>query len=215
MENKYHTSQDNPDAAVLLIASRVLLDGGVAVVPTDSVYGIGCAVLEGNPAYERIYDVKKRPHTMKLPWLIADRSQLNLYAKDIPTWAEALADELWPGALTLVVKASEKVPEEYKAEDGTIALRMPNSNFVRSLIRQMGTPLAATSANVHGKPSAVSGDDIDSDVASLVDIVIDAGFAPVAVESTIVDCTQETPQIVRLGALSAPTIEVIYSERSN
>ncbi len=215
MDIIYHTSQSKPDKAVVDATAEILLEDGVAVIPTDSVYGIACAVKDDSQGYSRIFDIKRRPSSMKLPWLIADKEQLFEFSESVPEWAVHLADKLWPGALTLIVKASSKVPGEFKAADGTIALRMPDSNFVRELIREIGCPLAATSANVHGKPSAISGDDLDCNLTSQVDIVVNAGDAPVAIESTIVDCTKETPTIVRHGALSAPTIEVICSERSN
>ncbi len=215
MEKFHHTSQIKPDMAVVNETARVLLDEGVAIIPTDSVYGIACAVVNGNSGYGRIYDIKKRPNSMKLPWLIADIEQLDIYGQDIPEWAYRLANSKWPGALTLIVRASHNVPEQFKAQDGTIALRIPNSNFVRKLIRTMNCPIAATSANLHGKPSAISEDTLDSNLTNQVDIVISAGEAPVAIESTIVDCTKDAPVIVRQGALSAPEIEVICSERSN
>ncbi len=215
MQKMYHTSQSNPDKQVIEEVKQGLLDRQTALLPTDSVYGIACAVLPDNDAYEAIYRIKNRPSAMKLPWLIADVEQLDVYGRDIPAWAYRLADEFWPGALTLIVKATEEVPDSYRAPDGTVALRMPDSEFIRDLIRQMKCPLAATSANIHGKPSATSDREFDQRVIDAVDIVVNAGDTPVAIESTIVDCTKETPKIVRQGALSAPTIEVICSERSN
>ncbi len=215
MDKTICTSQVSPDRQVIDAAADILLNRGVAIVPTDSVYGIGCAVLPDNVAFGRIYKIKQRPETMKLPWLISNINQFDEYAKDVPDWAIHLAQKLWPGALTLVVKASERVPDEYKAHDGTIALRMPDSNLVRDLIDAMGCPLAATSANLHGRPSATNGSNVDHALLEQVDIVINAGEAPVAIESTIVDCTGVTQKIVRQGALSAATIEVICSERSN
>ncbi len=215
LDKIYQTSQTSPDDSVVSKVSEVLLSEGVAIIPTDSVYGIACCILDKNDAHDRIFEIKKRPSDMKLPWLIADISQLDIYGINIPTWAYRLAHALWPGALTLIVQASDKVPQQYRAQDGTIALRIPNSNFVRELIRYMDCPLAATSANLHGNPSATSGSNLDGDLSALVDIVIDAGDTPVAIESTIVDCTKDAPVIVREGALSAPEIEVICSERSN
>ncbi len=215
MKNFYHTSQDTPDAEVVLKTAHALLDQGVAVIPTDSVYGIACCVSDDTTAYRRIYSIKNRPEDMKLPWLISDLDQLDLWGFDIPPIAHRLAERFWPGAMTLVVKASDKVSDAHKAEDGSVALRIPNSNFVRDVIRFMDKPIAATSANLHGFPSAVSGSDLDPKLLERVDIVVDAGVSPVAIESTIVDCTKTTPIIVRHGALSAPILEVINSERSN
>ncbi len=215
MDKIYHTSQENPDKKVIQLTADILLSQDVAVVPTDSVYGIACAATEANDGYRRIFAIKKRPHDMKLPLLIADVEQLDKYGQDIPDWGYKLAADAWPGALTVVVKASHEIPDMYKSKDGTIALRLPDSNLIRELVRHMNCPLATTSANIHGRASAVSADSLDEELLRQVDIVIDSGNTPVAIESTIVDCTKEAPVILRQGALSAPLIEEICSERSN
>ena len=141
--------QERPDAAVVERAARVLREGGVAVVPTDSVYGICCAATPGNPGHERIFEIKCRDRAQTLPWFVADAADLDRYGCAVPAWARSLAGTYWPGALTLVVRASEAVPVEYAQPmpDGpTIALRVPNSELCRALVRSLGCPLAQTSA---------------------------------------------------------------------
>ena len=191
-------SQDRPDEDVLREAERVLASGGVVVMPTDSVYGIGCAATEGNPAHGRIFEIKRRDRAQTLPWLIADADDVEHLATGVTRQALRLADGLWPGALTLVVRASAEVPSEYVASDGTIAVRVPDSTLVRELARRVG-PLATTSANTHGS--------IEGRIADAADLVLDAGPAPLAQASTIVACTGAGIRILREGAIGARRIE--------
>ena len=199
---------DGLDAADPLLVDRVarsLGSGGVAVLPTDSVYGICCAATPNNPGHGRIFEVKRRDRAQTLPWFVADASDLALYGKDVPSWALRLAERYWPGALTLVVRASDLVPAEYAQPapgGGTIALRVPGSELDRAIVRALGCPVAQTSANVHGAPSATSGASLEPAVAEAVDLVVDAGPATVGVASTIVDATGALPRVLREGAIS-------------
>lgn len=192
--------QMDPRPDVLHAAASVLRAEGVLVMPTDSVYGIGCAATPGNPAHERIFEIKQRDRTQTLPWLVADAHDLEIFGAEVPAWMVDLAERHWPGALTLVVKAGDKVPQEYRAADGTIALRVPDSEFVRALVREVG-PLATTSANTHGKAAAVSGIAVEARIVELADLTIDAGPAPVGEASTIVGCKDGRPVVYRQGAL--------------
>ena len=200
--------QDEPSEDVLGRAAGVLRADGVLVMPTDSVYGIGCAATPGNPARERVFRIKERPADMTLPWLIADTVDLARYGDDVPAWALALTAALWPGALTLVVHASAHVPAEYQRQDThTIALRMPDSELVRELARRVRRPLAVTSANTHGAAPAATGASVEQRLVDMADLTLDAGPAPIAIPSTIVDCTGAAPRILREGAI--PTDDIL------
>lgn len=201
--------QAHPSAEVVARAAAVLRDGGVAVVPTDSVYGICCAAVPGNPAHGRIFEIKRRDRAQTLPWFVADPADLLRYGRNVPAWALRLAEAHWPGALTLVVRASDEVAPEYAqpAPDGaTIALRVPESELCRALVRALGRPLAQTSANTHGAPAATSGHGVEPGIVDAVDLTLDGGAAPVGVPSTIVDATGPEPRILRLGALPAADV---------
>ena len=172
-------------------------------MPTDSVYGIGCAAFAGNPGHERIFTIKRRERSQTLPWLVADFDDLNRYAAGIDSRALEMALRWWPGALTLVVNASEEVPAEYRGTDGTIALRMPDSNLVRALARKAGAPLATTSANTHGEAAATSGASVEECIVREADLTLDAGPAPVGVASTIVSLVDKDVRVLREGAIPA------------
>ena len=195
-------NQNHPASAVIAQAVEVARAGGVLIVPTDSVYGIGAAAFSNNPGHERIFTIKHRDRTQTLPWLVGKKSDFDRYAKDAPAWAYRLVQAYWPGALTLVVKAADIVPDEYVLpQNHTIALRMPASKLVCEIINGLGVPLATTSANIHGKPSAVSEKDVEQELIDCSDLILDGGPAPLAVASTIVDCTSKTPRILREGAI--------------
>lgn len=192
--------QQSPAPEVLDDAEAVLRAGGVVVMPTDSVYGIGAAATPGNPGHLRIFDIKHRNRAQTLPLLIADPEDLDRLATQVPAYARELAARFWPGALTLVVRASDEVPADYQRE-GTVALRVPDSPLVRELARRVG-PLAVTSANTHGMPSPVSSDDIERRIADEADLTLAAGPTPGGVASTIVDTTGPEPRIIREGAIA-------------
>ncbi len=206
-EKVVEVDQAVPDAAAVRRGGNVLLAGGVVVVPTDSVYGIGCAATPHNPGHARTFAIKHRDLAQTLPWLVADAEDLDRFGRDVPAWAYRLAQRWWPGALTLVVRASAAVPAEYvRTADGTIALRLPDSNLVRALARHVGCPLAITSANTHGEAAATSGSGLEERIVREADLTFDAGPAPIAVASTIVGCTGEEPVVYREGAISAADV---------
>lgn len=207
-------SQASPDRATVDRAAATLRDGGVVVLPTDSVYGICCAATPGNPGHGRIFDIKRRDRAQTLPWFVADADDLARYGRDVSDGALRLAERLWPGALTIVVRASAEVPREYAqpGEGGaTIALRVPASELDRAVVRALGVPIAQTSANTHGAPAATSGSGLEPAIVAAADLVLDAGPAPVGVASTIVDATGRELRILRAGALDEA--EVLLASR--
>ncbi|MBQ9058458.1 MAG: threonylcarbamoyl-AMP synthase [Atopobiaceae bacterium] len=189
--------------------SYVLMAHGTAIFPTDTVYGIGCLATANNPAHKRIFELKERPAHQPLPWLIADFDDVLTYAEKPSESALALATELWPGALTLIVKASAEVPHEYCGANGTVALRIPDFDVVRTLARECQAPLATTSANPHGAPEAHCVAELDRTLMDSVDLVVDAGHTRHAHASTIIDASGPDIRIIRHGALSDERINEI------
>lgn len=199
--------QMNPETSTVSLAVEVARRGGVLIMPTDSVYGIGAAATSKNPGHTRIFEIKQRPSTQTLPWLVGSKNDLQKYARITHEWAYKLVEAYWPGALTLVVTASENVSDEYVLpENRTIALRMPNSPLVCQIAQQLRCPLATTSANTHGAPSAIDGSGLEADLVEQADLTLDGGPAPLAIASTIVDCTGDEPRILREGAISTEDI---------
>lgn len=214
MARVLEADQSAPSREVVEAAAEAFAAGGVVVIPTDSVYGIGCVATPDNPGHRRTFEIKRRDLAQTLPLLVADASDLDLLGRDVPAYAQRLAAHYWPGALTLVVRASERVPVQYRAADGTVALRVPDSELVRAIARRLGAPLAITSANTHGADAATSGASVEPRIAEAVDLVLDAGPAPLAVASTIVDVTGPAPRILREGALAADQLLAVASSAS-
>lgn len=199
-------------------AADCLTAGGLALVPTETVYGVGVAVsafaanLETpgpDTGYGRIFSLKQRELTQTVPWLVDGPAALERYGKDVPHSICALAEKLWPGALTLVVPAAGDVPPFMRAADGTVALRASASPVVQELIARCGSPLAVTSANTHGKPAPISFDEVEPRILAGVDAAIDAGETPCRDASTIVAVRDGELQILREGALTVREIRAV------
>lgn len=199
-------------------AADCLTAGGLALVPTETVYGVGVAIsafaanLETpgpDTGYGRIFTLKQRELTQTVPWLVDGPAALERYGKDVPHSICALAEKLWPGALTLVVPAADDVPSFMRAADGTVALRASASPVVQELIARCGSPLAVTSANTHGKPAPISFDEVEPRLLAGVDVAIDAGETPCRDASTIVAVRDGELQILREGALAVREIRAV------
>ena len=186
----------------------ILKRGGIVAFPTDTVYGLGaCANL--HQAVERVYQVKERPRSMALPLLLARTSQINDVAEPVPPVAWLLADQFLPGALTIVLHKSSSVPDIITAGGLTVAVRIPDHPVPVALAEGLGMPIVGTSANLSGKPSVLTADEVYSQFGEKIDLVIDGGRCPGGRESTIVDVTGETPVVLREGAISKEELKQV------
>jgi L-threonylcarbamoyladenylate synthase len=189
-------------------AVRVLREGGLVVVPTDTVYGIaGRPDIDGVTA--RIFEVKRRPRRLTLPVLVADRGQA-AHVAVVDERAQALADRFWPGGLTLVLRRAEAgAGWDLGAEQGTIGVRIPDHPVTRELLGRTG-PLAVTSANRSGEPTPPDCEGIRAVFGDQLEHYVCADPLPGFVPSTIIDLSGDAPRILREGALpSADALEVI------
>ena len=187
----------------------ILKQGGIVAFPTDTVYGLGAGV--GNQqAVERVYRVKERPQNIALPLLLARTSQISEVAEPVPRIAWILADKFLPGALTLVLPRANSVPDIVTAGGMTVAVRIPAHPVPVALVEGLGAPIIGTSANLSGKPSALTADDVYSQFGDKIDLVIDGGRCPGGRESTVVDVTRETPVVLREGAIALTELEQVW-----
>ena len=180
---------------------------GVAI----SAFAANLEIPGPDTGYGRIFTLKQRELTQTVPWLVDGPAALERYGKDVPHSICALAEKLWPGALTLVVPAADDVPSFMRAADGTVALRASASPVVQELIARCGSPLAVTSANTHGKPAPISFDEVEPRILAGVDVAIDAGETPCRDASTIVAVRDGELQILRQGALLADEIRAVLA----
>lgn len=182
--------------------------GGIIAFPTDTVYGLG-ACANRHQAVERVYQVKERPRSMALPLLLAHTSQISEVAEPVPPVAWLLADHFLPGALTIVLHKSSSVPDIITAGGLTVAVRIPAHPVPVALAEGLGMPIVGTSANLSGKPSVLTANEVYSQFGEKIDLVIDGGRCPGGRESTIVDVTGETPVVLREGAISKEELKQV------
>ncbi len=190
----------------------ILKQGGLVAFPTDTVYGVG-ACAANQQAVERVYQVKQRPRNMALPLLLAHTAQISGVACPVPPIAWLLADKFLPGALTIVLHKSNSVLDIVTGGGSTIAVRIPAHPVPVALAQDLG-PIVGTSANTSGKPSALTADEVHSQLGDKIDLVIDGGQCPGGKESTIVDVTGKIPVILREGAISRERLEQVCGEIS-
>jgi L-threonylcarbamoyladenylate synthase len=190
-------------------AAEALAAGRPVVIPTDTVYGV--AVEPTRPgATARLFTVKERPRTAALPVLVASLHQAVELAGELPSTAAALAEAFWPGGLTLVVPRRPGLDLDLGGEDDTtVGLRLPDHPVPVALARQVGA-LAATSANLHGRPTPAAAHEVAAQLGDAVDLVLDGGPCTGA-PSTVVACTAEGMTVLREGRV--PTDDVLSALR--
>jgi L-threonylcarbamoyladenylate synthase len=189
-------------------AIAVLRAGGLVAIPTETVYGL--AADASNPdAVRRIFAAKGRPAHHPLIVHIAGTEDLGDWAASIPPPAAVLADTCWPGPLTLLVPRRARVLDEVTGGLETVGVRVPAHPLTLELLARFGGGLAAPSANRFGRVSPTTAAHVRTDLGDDVDFVLDGGPCPVGVESTIVDCTVDPPQVLRPGGISAEEIAAL------
>lgn len=193
-------------------AVAALKAGELVAFPTETVYGLGADGLNPN-AVQKIFQAKGRPQDNPLILHIEGVDGLAaLTDGQVPVTAQRLAEAFWPGPLTVVVKAREHIPAAVRAGLDTVAVRAPDHSVAQALIRQLGRPIAAPSANMSGRPSPTTADAVWEDLQGRVGFIVDGGPTRVGLESTVVDCTQEPVVLLRPGGLSLEMVASVVGE---
>ena len=180
--------------------AAVLRSDGIIVYPTESFYGLGAHGLSAQ-AVQKVYRLKKRAHRKPISVLISDLSMLRRIAADVPIPYQPLVSKFWPGPLTLVLKASPIVPKKLLGAEGTIGVRLPGHEWVRSLVRQANLPITATSANISGEAAFSDPKKARGLFFGLVDLIVDGGITRGLLPSTVVDVSGKKPRLIREGAI--------------
>lgn len=189
-------------------ASNALLRGDLVVLPTETVYGL--AADAANPeAVERIYEAKGRPSENPLIVHVSQMESLSLWVAESPRVLNALAEAFWPGPLTVVLPKSHRVPKITTGGLETVAIRIPSHSATLAVIDECGLGLAMPSANRFMGLSPTRADRIDPELATFCDCIIDGGPCRVGIESTILDLSSSSPQILRPGMISAEEIQAV------
>ena len=187
-------------------ACSILQKGGLVAFPTETVYGLGGDALR-QEASAKIYMAKGRPSDNPLIVHIADMDSLRDVADNVSEEALQLAENFWPGPLTMIFKKREKVPKSTTGGLETVAVRMPSHPVARALIRESGVYIAAPSANTSGRPSPTKAEHVREDLDGRIDMILDGGAVGIGLESTIVDMSTNVPTILRPGYITKEMLE--------
>jgi L-threonylcarbamoyladenylate synthase len=197
-----------PDDPAIHEAAEILAAGGLVAFPTETVYGLGADGL--NPeSVARIYAAKGRPATNPMILHVADVASALPLVAQWPATAQTLAERYWPGPLTLVLPASEVVPAIVRASGPTVALRCPAHPVAQALIRAVGRPLAAPSANRSQHLSPTLAEHVASSLGGAVDLILDGGPTKAGLESTILDLSGARPRILRPGPITPTELAAV------
>jgi L-threonylcarbamoyladenylate synthase len=196
----------NPDerSRGIATAAGALKNGGLVVLPTDTVYGLGADAFD-SAAVTALLSAKGRGRDMPVPVLVGSWRTIDGLALSVPTATRDLVRAFWPGALSLVVRQAPSVQWDLGDARGTVMLRMPLHPVAIELLREVG-PMAVSSANVSGRPPAVDAENARGQLGDLVDVYLDAGPSAQQAASTILDLTGADPRILRSGPVSAERI---------
>ena len=189
------------DANTPVAAAEMIRRGELVAIPTETVYGLGANGLDED-AVAKIFQAKGRPQDNPLILHISGPEQIELFCHHIPQKAYDLAEKFWPGPLTIVLPAKDSVPKRTTGGLSTVAVRCPDNDVTREIIRLSGVPIAAPSANISGKPSTTTAEHVRHDHDGKIAAIVDGGPCRVGVESTIVDLTEERPRLLRPGGIS-------------
>ncbi|NUR24278.1 MAG: threonylcarbamoyl-AMP synthase [Catenulispora sp.] len=188
-------------------AISAVKSGDLVVLPTDTVYGVGADAFK-SWSVTALLNAKGRGRHVPPPVLVGSRHTLDGLVSRLPEKARDLVEAFWPGALTIVVEQAPSLQWDLGEMDGTVAVRMPMHPVALEVLRETG-PMAVSSANLHGQAAATTADEARDQLGYKVSVYLEAGLCPDPVPSTIVDLTQETPVVLRAGAISIEDLRTV------
>ena len=194
------------DSALIEKAGAVLREGGIAAVPTETVYGLAANALDPD-AVRKIFEAKGRPSDNPLIVHVADLNGVAPLVKEVDKRFYALAEKFWPGPLTVVMKKSSLVPDITSGGLDTVAVRCPSHPVANAIIRAAGVPIAAPSANTSGKPSPTKAQHVCDDMSGKIDLIVDGGKCEIGVESTVITLATEPPRLLRPGKITPEELQ--------
>ena len=202
---EYVDLKDNINLEEFRKPAEMIKEGKIVIFPTETVYGIGTNGFKGD-SIKKIYELKKRDFNKPISLLVNSIDMIQTVAKDITDLEYALINRFCPGPFTIILKKKKEVPDILTANGDTVGIRMPDSLIAKTLIDYSGVPIATPSANISGKPSGTSVDNIMKDFKDSVDCIIDNGESKLGIASTIVKVENEKTIILREGSIKKDEI---------
>lgn len=200
-----------PTDEAIDLACELIKNGEVVAVPTETVYGLA-GDSTNSSAIKKIFEAKGRPADNPLIVHIADMEMLNGIVKIIPEDAKILAENFWPGPLTIIMPRGSLVCDENCAGLDSVGVRMPSNPIAREIIKRSKTPFSAPSANLSGKPSPTTAEDVFEDMNGRIPLIIDGGECQAGLESTVISVLSETPTILRPGIITKEMISSVLNK---
>jgi L-threonylcarbamoyladenylate synthase len=194
-------------------AAEAVRRGELVIFPTETVYGLACDALN-DLAVKSLIEAKGRRSGHPLPVQIVDAAGLDAVASQVPQAARLLAEKFWPGPLTLVVPKNERISDMVSGGLASVGIRVPDHPVALALLRELGSPIVATSANLTGNDAPADSETAISEVGLSVSVVLDSGPCRLGRASTVVDTTVVPPRILRLGSISRGEIAAVIGEVS-
>jgi L-threonylcarbamoyladenylate synthase len=195
-------SAETPDPRLVAYVADRIKAGQVVGMPTDTFYGLAADPLNLR-AVDLIYDVKSRSRHKPLSLLIESVEQAEYLARPLPDIFYEITEKWWPGPLTIIVKASSRLPLKVTANTGNVALRLPAAKIPVEIIRAAGVPITATSANISGASECTTADGVRSQLGNRIGLIVDGGSSPRDIASTIIDMSDwGKVTILRQGAIA-------------
>ena len=197
-----------PDPKQIAKAVTILAEGGIIAYPTETFYGLG-ADIRISEALERVFSIKGRPIGNPIALIVGDAEDLTEWVEEIPSAAYGLIEALWPGALTIVFRASARTPPRLTGGTGTIGIRVSSHPVASALASTLHSPITATSANISGAGECSTAAEVTRSLGNSIDAVIDGGRTKGEAASTILDMTSNPPSVLREGAIPASHIYAV------
>jgi L-threonylcarbamoyladenylate synthase len=201
----------DPDPGAIQRAAEVIGEGGLVVLPTDTVYGLVCDPRRP-AAVEEIYRVKGRRRDLPLALLLHDMAQVSAQIEAVPEAAVQAMQQFWPGPLTVVLRDRSEATAAVRAGKKTVGIRLPAHVVPRLVADAAGCPLASTSANRSGQPAPTTAGQALNHLAGLAQLLLDAGPAPGGQESTVISFATDPPRVLREGALPVQRLREVLGE---
>ncbi|WP_337399797.1 L-threonylcarbamoyladenylate synthase [Congzhengia sp.] len=211
MTSKMIKIESTADFEKLSEPAKALAEGKLVAFPTETVYGLGGNALDAQTV-KKIYGAKGRPSDNPLIVHVSSKEDVYSLAETVPENAEKILDILCPGPITIILNKSNLVPDVVTAGGKTVAIRFPENEIARELIKKSGVPVAAPSANLSGRPSPTTAAHVAEDLSDKIDYIIDGGPCRVGLESTVIDLTITPPRILRPGGVSQETLAALLGE---
>ncbi|MBI4479703.1 MAG: threonylcarbamoyl-AMP synthase [Acidobacteria bacterium] len=199
----------SPEPEPIERAAAVIQQGDVVAIPTDTVYGLAADPFN-TAAVERLFAIKGRPPDSPVLLLVDSTEMAASLSKNLPASFHALAERYWPGPLTIVVEASERVPGIITANTGRVGMRHPAAAIPQVLVRAVGGPITGTSANLSGHPECRSAREVEASLGQVVALILDGGRSGDELPSTVIRLRGESWELIREGVIRRAELDIFF-----